>query len=172
LSDRKRRDTIAEFVEAAHGALEQTDYYRVLGVSSAASSSEIRASYYNLAQSLHPDVHGETLEEAYREKLTAVFSRVVEAYKVLSDEERRSNYDSALAGGAMRLRAGAKHRPRAPEDQIQHAAAKKFFQLGLTALRAKNCKTAVQNFKLALKMEPESELIKKKLAEAEAESKG
>ena len=165
---RNARNTINQFVEQAFVALDQVDYYRVLGISSASGPDQVREAYYMLASRLHPDIHGEEIAGEFRTKLTAVFSRVVEAYKVLSDVDKRRAYDAALAGGDLRMRAGVRARPKAPEEQIKDAKARRFYQLGLSALGDKNFNSALTNFRLALSMEPDSQIIKGKIAEAEA----
>jgi DnaJ-class molecular chaperone len=161
------RAAIARFVEQAYAQLEQVDYYRILGVSSAATEEQIRGTYYKLAAKLHPDIHGDGVDAGFHARLTAVFSRVVEAYKVLSDEKKRRQYDDGLAQGMMRLRVGAKARPRTAEDQLTNPKAKKFFKLGQSALTSKNYSSAVMNFKMALSMEPDSEVIQRFLEQAE-----
>jgi DnaJ-class molecular chaperone len=159
------RERIAAFVDRAYASLAEVDYYRVLGVSSGANAEQIRAAYYRLATYLHPDIHGPDLDPAFRRKLTAVYSRVVEAYKVLTDEVRRGAYDAALAGGSMRLRSGRTTAPAPrPEDQIQNAKARRFFELSRAALRDHDLKSARTNLKLALMMEPGSPLLERELA--------
>jgi DnaJ-class molecular chaperone len=165
--DRQMREAIARYVDQAYEQIDQVDYYRLLGVSSAAADDEVRNAYYRIAARLHPDVHGEDVTPNFRERLTAVYSRVVEAYKVLSNKQRRADYDTALARGDMRLSAGAKVRAKAPEESIQNAKARKFYQLAQTALADRNISSAVMNLRLALTMEPDSELIKELLAKAE-----
>jgi len=59
------------------------DFYSILGVSRAASFSEIKKAYLSLAKKHHPDKGGD-------EK---VFKEINEAYQVLSDEKKRSHYD-------------------------------------------------------------------------------
>jgi molecular chaperone DnaJ len=63
------------------------DYYEVLGVSRNATQSEIKRAFYRLAQKYHPDrnPNDKNAEEKFKE--------VVEAYEVLSDEEKRALYD-------------------------------------------------------------------------------
>ena len=158
---------IAAFVDRAFANLDHVDYYQVLGVSSAVSADQIRQAYYRLATYLHPDVHGVDIDTAYHAKLTAVFSRVVEAYKVLSNEGRRSSYDRVLAGGSMRMRSGTKPPPMRPADQLTNPKAKRFFELSQRALGDHDIKSARTNLKLALSMEPDSKLLQDALAKLE-----
>lgn len=60
------------------------DYYRILGVSQRASAEEIKKAYYNLAHKYHPDK---------KDGNEAKFKEINEAYQVLSDKEKRSQYD-------------------------------------------------------------------------------
>jgi len=62
------------------------DYYEVLGVSKTASNDEIKLAFRRLAKKYHPDINKEPgAEEKFKE--------VQEAYAVLSDENRRKQYD-------------------------------------------------------------------------------
>ncbi len=60
------------------------DYYSVLGVSREASEEDIKKAYRKLAHQYHPDKGGNE----------AKFKEVNEAYQVLSNKEKRSQYDS------------------------------------------------------------------------------
>lgn len=66
--------------------MSKRDYYEVLGVSRDATKQEIRRAYRALARKYHPDVN--KAEDA-QEK----FIEVKEAYEVLSDDEKRAQYD-------------------------------------------------------------------------------
>ena len=160
-----RRAKIRAFVERAYAVLDQVDYYRMLSISSAATDVQVRAAYYKLAASLHPDVHGLGIDKAYRAKLTAVFSRVAESYKVLSDRPLRARYDRELAKGSLRISMGADIANRGPD--IKTPGALKFFKMGQGALRSRDFKSAVMNFKFALQQEPDNEVIKAELEKAE-----
>lgn len=62
------------------------DYYEVLGVDKTASAEEIKRAYRRLAKQYHPDVNKET-GSAER------FKEIAEAYEVLSDPDKRAQYD-------------------------------------------------------------------------------
>ncbi len=62
------------------------DYYEILGISKDSSKEEIKKSYKKLAKKYHPDI---SKEESSEEK----FKEVSEAYAVLSDDEKKQQYD-------------------------------------------------------------------------------
>ncbi|MGH4007039.1 MAG: molecular chaperone DnaJ [Pseudonocardiaceae bacterium] len=67
----------------------EKDFYAELGVSSTASADEIKRAYRKLARQLHPDANpGDARAEAR-------FKSVSEAYGVLSDQDKRKQYDEA-----------------------------------------------------------------------------
>ena len=69
------------------------DYYNILGVSKSASAEEIKKAYRKLALKYHPDHNkGEKAAEAK-------FKDLSEAYAVLSDPEKKKQYDMFGAEG-------------------------------------------------------------------------
>ena len=70
----------------------QKDYYDLLGVLRDASMEEIKRAYYEAAQRLHPDKNKLAGE-------TEIFLEVQQAYEVLSNPKRRSQYDATLSKG-------------------------------------------------------------------------
>ena len=66
--------------------MDKKDYYEVLGVPKTASQEEIKSAFRKLAKKYHPDV---SKEENAAEK----FKECQEAYAVLSDENKRKQYD-------------------------------------------------------------------------------
>ena len=66
--------------------MDKRDYYEVLGVSKTASQDEIKSAFRKLAKKYHPDV---SKEENAAEK----FKEAQEAYAILSDENKRRQYD-------------------------------------------------------------------------------
>ena len=63
------------------------DYYSVLGVDKNASEDEIKSAYRKLAKKYHPDLNKDNPDAAEK------FKEVNEAYEVLGDKQKRSNYD-------------------------------------------------------------------------------
>lgn len=67
--------------------MNKRDYYEVLGVSKGASDDEIKGAFKRLAKKYHPDVSKEKDAETK-------FKEVQEAYAVLSDKEKKNQYDN------------------------------------------------------------------------------
>ncbi|MBS4209059.1 molecular chaperone DnaJ [Bacillus sp. FJAT-50079] len=66
--------------------MSKRDYYEVLGIEKNASQDEIRKAYRRLSKKYHPDLNKEADAEDK-------FKEVTEAYEVLSDEQKRAQYD-------------------------------------------------------------------------------
>ncbi len=72
------------------------DYYKILGVDKSASEDEIKSAYRKLAKKYHPDLNKDNPEAADK------FKEINEAYEVLSDSQKRKNYDQfGSADGAQ-----------------------------------------------------------------------
>ena len=92
----------------------EKDFYAELGVSSTASADDIKKAYRKLARELHPDANpGDAKAEAR-------FKAVSEAYGVLSDQEKRKQYDEArsLFGGGFRPVPRLRRRRRGRARQV------------------------------------------------------
>jgi curved DNA-binding protein len=73
--------------------MSQQDYYQILGVAKNASDAEIKKAYRKLAMKYHPDhSKGDNQSEE-------MFKKISEAYAVLSDKEKRQQYDTFGSAG-------------------------------------------------------------------------
>ena len=70
------------------------DYYQVLGVAQDADAEAIKKSYRKLARKYHPDANPD--DPAAEER----FKEISEAYRVVSDPEKRKQYDAMRRAGA------------------------------------------------------------------------
>ena len=77
--------------------MSKRDFYEILGVSKSASADEIKKAYRKVAMQYHPDRNPG--DKAAEEK----FKEAAEAYEVLSDADKKAQYDRfghAGLGGA------------------------------------------------------------------------
>lgn len=69
------------------------DYYRILEIGDSATPEEIKSAYRKLAKENHPDSRGGDKEAEER------FKEISEAYAILSNPQKRSQYDMIRKGG-------------------------------------------------------------------------
>jgi DnaJ-class molecular chaperone len=99
------------------------DLYGILGITKISSISEIKRAYRGLAQIYHPDkskAEEKDLNENY-------FRDIVEAYKILCDQRKRSEYHKYLdknqkssTGGSTDDRRDAKYNKKADKRNAKH----------------------------------------------------
>ena len=76
-------------------------YYKVLNVSTNATPKDIKASYYQLAKKFHPDTYFTKTEkpsESEFKEIDIKFKTITEAYGILSDQEKRKQYNRLIFG--------------------------------------------------------------------------
>lgn len=137
----RRERIVAEAEELLNG-----DYYALLGVASTAPPATIQAAFLGRAKEWHPDKLEAELSDM-KDLVTKVFSRMTEAHQMLTQPERRSEYDRVRAGGAS---ADDEH---AEVQRILRAAAT--FQKAQVLVKRREWQQATETAKNAHEGDPE-----------------
>jgi curved DNA-binding protein CbpA len=87
------------------------DHYEILGVTRQATTSDIKAAYYQLAKKFHPDRHRNTEHSDLRGKLESLLSLITQAYDTLSEAPQRAAYDERLKRSSTSASAAANKPP-------------------------------------------------------------
>jgi len=69
------------------------DYYKILNVSSSASTSEIKRAFRKKAKELHPDIPHNVRNTDGKKANERVLMRLIRAYEALLDAKRRAEFD-------------------------------------------------------------------------------
>src|SRR5216683_8075391 len=102
------------------------NYYAILGIPIDADDDTLKRAYRQLARRYHPDLAGP--EGAVQMK------RINRAYDVLSDPEKRLNYDTII-GGVIDFRKGGLTRPRPRQHKYDPADDIEFSGLSIFSTR-------------------------------------
>lgn len=84
----------------------EENYYDILGVSKSATDEEIKSAYRKLAKKYHPDLYSSKPEEE-RKSAEETFKKINHAYQVLSDSQKRANYDQYGSEDGPQFSAGS-----------------------------------------------------------------
>jgi len=78
----------------------EKDYYKILNIDKNATDDEIRMSYKKLALQYHPDKNNSCSEDE-KNKCIEKFKEISEAYSVLSDKDKRAQYNTFGEGSGF-----------------------------------------------------------------------
>jgi len=117
-------------------AMAGQNHFEVLGVSTKARTSEIHRAYQDLAKTLHPDRVPATAPREVTDLNHKIFTRITEAYTVLSNERKRDHYLKTLEMGLA--------------EEI--LLAESVFEQGFNLLGAGRFRDARKSFEKAMKM--------------------
>lgn len=151
--------------------MDDLDYYQILKLDQMAFDDDIKRAYFEESRLYHPDKYFNEPPE-FQAMVTQIFKRVCEAYRVLSDRERRAIYTKQISGPDrkkfLRFDPKVQEQERAQkEDEGQTPMGKKYYQLAKAAIQNKDFKGAKINLQLAVKMEPQNRTFAAKLKEVE-----
>lgn len=160
------------YILKIYGALDRLDYYRLLGVQHDANIPQIKKSYYALSKKFHPDRH-RSADPRITKALYAIYKRINEAYKALSDPDRRKFYNKLLSQGNIRIDRDmhAAMIPRKPGDTIQNPQARQFYLQAKAALEQNNLMQADLHVKVAFGRERDNEEIQTLLSQINEEKR-
>ncbi len=137
-------EKLVQEIESGFANLEQLDHYTLLGVPHDAPVAAIRRAYLQAAKRFHPDLLARSgLELATRERAGKLFAAIGRAHAVLSDADRRRDYDASLETGGVEI------------DAERLAAAEGNFRKGEILMRQGNFRGAVEYLRPAAELWPE-----------------
>lgn len=76
--------------------LNETNYYKILGVNESSSLEVITKEYRLLAKKLHPDVYPNSTPDE-KQRISQVFQKITHAFNFLKDAEKKNSYDRELS---------------------------------------------------------------------------
>jgi len=85
-----------EIYEAHSNLIMNRNHFDVLGLTRNASETDVKNAYFRLVKRFHPDSHPETGLEDLQGRVQMVLGRLGEAYAILSNPERRAQYEATL----------------------------------------------------------------------------
>jgi curved DNA-binding protein CbpA len=144
-----RADILKAFEEMPY-----LNHYQVLGIQKHSGEHEIKKAYFLLAKRYHPDRHFEPEMQDMKEKLETLFNRLHEAYEVLSNPERRQEYDPAKPQPAA-----PGFEERRPDEYVENyteraAKAVAFYNAGMKDFKVGNFWGAAEAFSSASRLNP------------------
>jgi len=96
-----RPDQIAA-IEDVYAGIEDKTFYEILLLPRNAELRAVKRAYYRLSKEYHPDKFYRKNIGDYKEKLETIFNKVTEAYRTLSDDDARKDYDALVLGKSGR----------------------------------------------------------------------
>lgn len=150
--------------------IDSLSYYKILKVGPNASVTEIQDAFHREALDLHPDQYVSSQDANLLSLSKKVYSKVVEAYRVLSNSDKRREYDQAQAAKGVPA-ATTPHQtsssvPQGPSFHDENAttaarqkpstsaAGIRFHKMAQTAFAARDYNSAKMNIGLALNSDP------------------
>ena len=91
MADARRRE-----IQELHDGMRSKDHFEILGISRSANADEVKDAYFRLARPYHPDASLDPSLEDLRDKRSAVFIRLGEAYETLRNPTSRKRYETAF----------------------------------------------------------------------------
>jgi len=138
-------EEVRKDVLALHQQLGQCTHYETLGVPADAAPNAIKRAYFKAAKRYHPDGLARLGVEDVKGQASEVFAAIAEAHEMLSDAERRAEYDHLLETGDT----------ADDVDVTCIAQAEGFFRKGQVLVKMGNFGAAVELLETAIELWPD-----------------
>lgn|GEM_PF-840990 len=93
-----RAQALREEIDARRRQIGELDHYALLGVARNTSAADLKRAFLKTAKRFHPDAVARLGLDALKREANELFAAITRAHEVLSDPERRREYDAALDG--------------------------------------------------------------------------
>jgi curved DNA-binding protein CbpA len=137
--------------------LQDASPFQILGVPETATKADIKAAYHRLAKEFHPDrFFGETAKADTSQRVRELFEKIRSAYESLKDDAPRNE------------QSGKQQTPKdaGPSPEELEKTARASHNLGVQNYQQKDFFSAVQHFREAVRLQPESARYRHSLARA------
>ncbi|GBD99153.1 chaperone protein DnaJ [bacterium BMS3Abin07] len=164
-----------EKVEDLHGRLDKLGHYDIFGLDENASSVDIKRAYYSLAKEFHPDRHFH-LNGDIKDKLSAIFTSLTNAYSTLNSPQKRSEYNETRKDGGTPVHSSGEEaavekfeaaivefkrgeyeeasRLFAQASYMDNSSAKYYYYYGFSLMKLKKFREAEKEIRNALRIDP------------------
>lgn len=155
------------YLDRVKPALDSSDYFQLLDVSSDADNETIQAAFHTMAAGLHPDRHRNSLSTEQHERLIVAYARIAEAYRVLRNPEHRDTYLRKAARAQSKSEVSVATEPQDPEHALALLSpkAQQLYRRAMAALRTGDRPSANLNLRMALSKHPQSGFLKAALTD-------
>jgi curved DNA-binding protein CbpA len=154
----------AELVRNTYRRIDWLSHYELLGVRGDAGPDQIHQAYFERSRLFHPDLrHREDLAHCEKE-LTTVFERLKAAHEVLTDADRRTEYDVTLSAPSVPMPAAAES---AANPQARKQLAAQNYRRARALIEQKDYHPAVEMLREAIRFVPENAEYRFALAQVE-----
>lgn len=142
----------AELVKNTYRRIDWLTHYELLGVSSTATASQISLAYFERSRLFHPDLRHRTDLARFQKELTAVFERLKVAHEILSDPEKRAEYDTSLAEAPVPVAVAESSADPAARRQL----AEQSFRRARYLIEQKDFHPAIEMLREAIRFVPDN----------------
>ncbi len=160
------------YVLRIHEVLDRLDYYRLLGIERDARAGQVKKAFLQITARFHPDRH-RNADPGIRDAIYNIFKRLNEAYRVLSDPQKKTVYDAQLDAGNTRFSTDLRMStvPKSPEETITSREARQFYVKAAQCLKEGNFLQADLHVRMARAREPGNAAINELVASIAAMKK-